>query len=120
MALIPLIVLHPRGRLELALYLQKMAGLISQMRHIKMSSSQLKKIAAVIPVPTTPGHTYVTCLDQRRWSQPPWPLFIINTLLSAWWIRCEKVLKMAHFLISKPNLWPGTTKSNLAVDYLYE
>jgi hypothetical protein len=35
-------------------------------------------------------------------------------------IKCEEVLKMAHFLILKPNLWLGTTKSNLAVDYLYE
>jgi hypothetical protein len=63
---IPLIVWLPLDKLELAQYLQKMAELISQMHHIKMSSSPLSKIAPVIPAPTTPGPTYATYLDQRR------------------------------------------------------
>ena len=86
------------------------------MPHIKMSSSQLKKIAPATPAATTPGPTYVIYLEQKRWWHQPWPQFIINTLLLAWWIKCAQVLKMGHFLILRLNLWPGTTESNLGVD----
>ena len=54
------------------------------MHHIKMSFSQLKKIAAVTPAAITPGPTYATYLEQKRWWHQPWPQFIINTLLLDW------------------------------------